>query len=417
MIKMRSTFSWLDFAESDRQRAMQVIELFREKSTLDELGFGPVRDTLADAFFPGTSTIQTRARYFLFVPWIMRDSKLRKCAPQDFAKYVRQLETKLIGALLANDRDQGGIIGREALGTLKRMPSSIYWRGLHSWGIRRFAGSIDQFGRELARNRFGAHTVVVSDEGEPQTAPVVHWHIAIPDEPPDFLSRTTFALTAEEAEFLKERICASHPSSLLAHVVTGATESVTAEFAWDDSVTPMVSVALRESLEHARRFSLCALGGPLLYTLMLARMKRSDELEAALTNRLHSWRDQVAHELVILKEWDRSAFWMGVQRANPRLSPRTKEFSERWIDVALRGGAGTPVWDEHETQKLVSLRERQLKGARARLAPENQRARDRWQGDAAVSPMDYRWRQTRTIVNDIVAGLHGQQEAAGVSDA
>ena len=69
---MLSALSWLDFAESDRQRAMQVIDLFREKNTVDELGFSPIRDAFADHFFPGTSTIQTRARYFLFVPWILK---------------------------------------------------------------------------------------------------------------------------------------------------------------------------------------------------------------------------------------------------------------------------------------------------------------------------------------------------------
>lgn len=47
---MPSTLSWLDFAESDRQRAMQVIDLFREKSTVDELGFAPIRDAFADYF-------------------------------------------------------------------------------------------------------------------------------------------------------------------------------------------------------------------------------------------------------------------------------------------------------------------------------------------------------------------------------
>ncbi len=47
----------------------QVIDLFREKGTLDELGIGAIRDALSDLLFPGTSTIQTRPRYFLLVPW------------------------------------------------------------------------------------------------------------------------------------------------------------------------------------------------------------------------------------------------------------------------------------------------------------------------------------------------------------
>lgn len=42
------------------------------------LGFAPIRDAFADYFFPGTSTIQTRARYFLFVPWIMSLLRIRR---------------------------------------------------------------------------------------------------------------------------------------------------------------------------------------------------------------------------------------------------------------------------------------------------------------------------------------------------
>ena len=86
---MPSAFTWLDFAESDRQKAMQVIDLFREKGTVDELGFAPIRDAFADHLFPGTSTIQTRARYFLFVPWIMQRFKRRALTVPEFAQKVR----------------------------------------------------------------------------------------------------------------------------------------------------------------------------------------------------------------------------------------------------------------------------------------------------------------------------------------
>ncbi len=40
---------------------MEVIDLFGEDDTRDELGLGTIRDGFADLLFPGTSTIQTRA--------------------------------------------------------------------------------------------------------------------------------------------------------------------------------------------------------------------------------------------------------------------------------------------------------------------------------------------------------------------
>ena len=66
---MTATIAWLDYSERDRRRALDVVDLLREPSTVDELGLAAVRDAFADLLFPGTSTIQTRARYFLFVPW------------------------------------------------------------------------------------------------------------------------------------------------------------------------------------------------------------------------------------------------------------------------------------------------------------------------------------------------------------
>ena len=65
-----SSLSWIDFDENERQRVRGIIALFEEKEARDELGLGPIRDSIADHLFPGTSTIQTRLRYMFFVPWI-----------------------------------------------------------------------------------------------------------------------------------------------------------------------------------------------------------------------------------------------------------------------------------------------------------------------------------------------------------
>ncbi len=49
-----------------------MLQLFSDKGTVDDLGIGTVRDAISNSLFPGTSVIQTRARYFLFVPWLFR---------------------------------------------------------------------------------------------------------------------------------------------------------------------------------------------------------------------------------------------------------------------------------------------------------------------------------------------------------
>ena len=112
---MPSHLSWVDFAEDDRRRMLDVISALSNRGTMDELGLGTVRKAFADRFFPGTSTIQTRARYMLFVPWTY---------------------------LIIEDK---GLIGKDAGASLQRFPSSIYWGGLESRQVRRFYGSQSQY--------------------------------------------------------------------------------------------------------------------------------------------------------------------------------------------------------------------------------------------------------------------------------
>ena len=67
---MTSSFTWLDYSENDRQKMQDVLDQLGERTTRDELGIGGIRDAFADLLFPGTTTIQTAAKYFLFVPWM-----------------------------------------------------------------------------------------------------------------------------------------------------------------------------------------------------------------------------------------------------------------------------------------------------------------------------------------------------------
>ena len=49
-----STFVWLDYSERERRKMLDMVDLFREHDTRDELGIGSVRDAFADILFPGS---------------------------------------------------------------------------------------------------------------------------------------------------------------------------------------------------------------------------------------------------------------------------------------------------------------------------------------------------------------------------
>ncbi len=68
-----SGIGWVDFSSEHRDKVKSVIDLLSAPGVIDELGIGIIRDSFSDSLFPGISTIQTRAKYFLTVPRIFRE--------------------------------------------------------------------------------------------------------------------------------------------------------------------------------------------------------------------------------------------------------------------------------------------------------------------------------------------------------
>lgn len=105
---MPSSLTWIDHDPTARERALRILSVFQEMESRDELGLGAIRDSFAVALFPGTSTIQTRLRYMLFVPWVYADLEKRRISPPEFAARARQMEMASVDPLLSNS-DHAGI--------------------------------------------------------------------------------------------------------------------------------------------------------------------------------------------------------------------------------------------------------------------------------------------------------------------
>lgn len=68
-----SSFTWLAVDRRQHRRMMELVDQFRDASTVDDLGFGPIRDAWADRLFPGTSTLHTRWAVSSFVDSLFVD--------------------------------------------------------------------------------------------------------------------------------------------------------------------------------------------------------------------------------------------------------------------------------------------------------------------------------------------------------
>lgn len=394
---MTSTLAWLDYSEHDRQKMHELMERLGEKETRDELGIGSVRDTFADMLFPGTSTIQTRVRYFFFVPWIYLEMEAR-ASPQNIGKAVRDRELGLVHALMKGG-EKLGVIGSEAKDKLKRFPSSIYWQGLERWGFRILPWSQDQYHRWLARNVPLASRVRRAEDESIFRARRC-WRDTIPRPPTGMSDRATFHLTLQESQYLRERILSSASASLLAELVVRGSLPQDAEFVWTLGLE--LSERHREQVEHARNFSEAMLGAALLYNLMLAEKAQNSQLVEEYRQRLATWGGLISSRRDAFDRWSLDRFWQIVLTANPRVTSWTQIFIATWLQWAIEPWGAQRISFNEEARALILTRERQLKKGLARM--DNPRALELWNGAAGSSPLDYRWSVARRHLVDIIEG-------------
>ena len=402
-----STLSWLDSSEHERRTVLQLVSALNEPGTLDELGIGSIRDTFSEELFPGTSTIQTRARYFLFVPWIMQ--MVEASSTSNHANHARWLQLQLRNALVESHASEPGVIGREAGAHLQRWPHDIYWLGMARWGILKYPGSIPSYFESLRRPSpwvLAGRALEEPVEGrrdEASERATGNW-ANLPGRPPDFPRKASFPLSQEEGEYLRERVELSYRQSYLATILrhSRVRELRSGDLPWDHPVAESAPDLTRAWLKDAQLFSLVHQGGVLLFDLMLAELLDDEARREEYLDRLDIWSGDIAAVGSELRRWDRASMWRRLNYANPRLRPSTREFADRWFDLVSTPGSG-PVQDRQEARRIVRERERALKRARARLSYAE--ARDPRRGYPFAGSLEYRWTQVKTISADILSAL------------
>lgn len=394
---MVASLSWLDVSSEQQRRVRDIIRMFEEPGTRDELGIGPVRDAFSEQLFPGTSVIQTRARYFLFVPWAFKEAA-RRHRGQMLLQRVDRNERQLIERF-RNAGFVDGLIGRQAGARVKTLPSTIYWNGLDRLGV--LATSMTP--RAVAQLAGPAG----DEEDELEFRSGGPWHPTLPDPPPGFPNEHSagFELTRTEAEWLKERIVVRADGTLFAHLV-GGPALAEADEPWLEPSALEAGEQTSSLLDHARRFSLVVHGASLLYNLLVgeAYQRRGftqvDDPAAAYREALHDWAERITEERD--QSWDWPAFWLVVAAGNARVPPAARSFIESWVEgVAEHGPA--KVADAAGLRRMVESRVSRLRGGRAVLA--NEKLLALWGGSSGSGALVYRWRTVRRLVLDVQEGL------------
>ena len=396
-----SSLGWLDLDAAASERVGTLLRSLEEPATLDVLGLGTVRDAFSAMLSPGTSTIQTRLRYFMFLPWILRRLEDDGVSPADFPHRLRHDESQLIDCLRNLGSNQG-VIGYSAGRDLKRMPSEIYWGGLGAWGIRRLDLSRAEYGKQAST--LGRLRHEHDDDGNATRRALSMW-ASIPPPPEDFLQcDITFELRPEEAQVLADCIRRRHPDTLLA-VLCGAPDMANGvDYPWDLPTHAMPD-RLVEMLHHARCFSELTVGPQLVYNMLLGRKARGEfdwdthDFEADQRDRLEDWSRLVDDRHDELHSWlaNLPEFWRVL--ADHRVGVGTQGFVYEMVRRAVTdpvGFADDPVVHTH-----IRDREIRLKGKRARLA--YRAALENWNQAPVGGQLNYRWPVTQSYLADIAA--------------
>lgn len=57
---MVSALAWLDVSREEQRRVREMLQLFAQTDSRDEMGVGQIRDVFSELLFPGTSVLLTR---------------------------------------------------------------------------------------------------------------------------------------------------------------------------------------------------------------------------------------------------------------------------------------------------------------------------------------------------------------------
>ena len=414
---MSFSLNWIDHDQEARNRMERILAMFEERDTRDELGLGAIRDSFSDLLFPGTSTIQTRLRYFLIVAWVYQSLEEERISSREIAHRARELELDIGKYLLANG-ERDGVFGALAGRKLKRLPSSVYWAGLGTWGLLLFEGAQLRYHRSLdavyrqrdlgeMKSSQPGFTADQSTTWHPPLCNSKNSQDAVPDAPvcpPGFPKDLTLALTEGEAGYLQERVKYSAPDSLLAHLFLYP-RPVDCQFPWKHPDYAGFTKAHKMVLKHARYFSEVMYGAALLYNLLLARNAQRENRIESYTERLKRWTEKLNH--AALSDWSLDDLWCTLRGQAYTITPGARGFVTQWVEHVKSGGLDSPTVALSDNgaapSRLVERREKLLKGPRSRFT--NQPALDQWSGKSGLVEMNYRWRVVRSYLRDLSAAL------------
>ena len=418
---MDSSLGWSQIARSDVAKATELLK-GSERGVRDEIGFLTLHQGFSDRFFPGTSVLQTRLRYALFVPWQIQDLADQRVGSAPASVRLQKAERELVLRLKlgtsANEDDDGGVIGiRSENFQPAQPPAYVYWTALRLWGILDPVVEGVWPGRaEILARIDGAGGL--RDERDDETTHVRNdaFFFALPERPRHWyreggagLTPLNFQLPFNERKYLRDRLVSvrrcgamrSDADSLLARLA--AVKSP--KFSWkdldfdSDAVKQIADAEDRDALAVAHAASSLTRIGRSVYGALIEYIAQKCDKRKA-ENQLHKrLAEAVSKEKAI-------ALTCRLDEVAALIGPLDPKFS-----AAL---AETLIWLKGNTKDVADLwpaykaSEEARKDSRARL-PNTPRAavlRAVWLAENARESdgLNYRWHRVSQLLDDLHGG-------------
>ena len=398
---------FVNFNTEEKKRVAKMMQLLQESEAIEELGIGRVRDHFSNTLFPGTSTLQHHAKYFVVMPSLYYHTAFKSRKFQNLAevsRYIKEAEVQITRQMAKWDNNQintteTGITGintlKDALNDynkyVKYDPAYIYGSGLARYGIIPDTG-VERLILELNKKHFadphnkGAlkNEDTTEDAGDLTGDKQV---IKTCGESYDFFNGKTMplALTEKEASFMKDRIHSSCDGTMLAYLIDSKYElpERIGYFEIEELLSeldPKVVNVYKESVLFSKLMHLIDWRFNYSYFDSFGNTDEAevckDEYEKLL----------VEYKEVILNEDAFKALFDYTRSIDMMLT----EFCEACYK-AIIGGEPTRV------DQLVKAREHTVKRERSKIGNSAYKN----QGRGKPLPNTFRWETVRTMVNEI----------------
>lgn len=232
---------FVNFNTEEKKRVAKMMQLLQESEAIEELGIGRVRDHFSNTLFPGTSTLQHHAKYFVLLPSLYYHTAFKSQKFQtvdEVRRYIKEAEIQITRQLAKWDNGkinttETGITGIntliEALNDYRKYvkydPAYIYGSGLTKYEIIPDV-CVERLILELNKKNFEnphRNNTFKSEDPTDDSGDLTgdKQLIKTCGETYDFFNGMTMnlSLSEKEASFLKDRILTSCDGTMLAYLI------------------------------------------------------------------------------------------------------------------------------------------------------------------------------------------------------